>query len=156
VRDWARVYGLQTVVFRHSSIYGGRQFASFDQGWIGWFCQKAFEQHRSHRRGLSHEPFTISGSGKQVRDVLIADDLIRLYQAAYEARESISGEIFNIGGGSANSLRLLELFAHPTSGGCPCSNRRSSAGSCACCSHGHTTVPSRSPERVVAPPPAAP
>lgn len=112
VRDWARVYGLKTVVFRHSSIYGGRQFASFDQGWIGWFCQKALEQHNAHKRGLTLEPFTISGTGKQVRDVLHADDLIHLYQAAYEARDSISGEIFNIGGGLANSLSLLELFAH--------------------------------------------
>ena len=44
--------------------------------------------------------------------MLHADDLIRLYQAAYEARLSISGEIFNIGGGLANSLSLLELFSH--------------------------------------------
>ena len=85
VRDWARVYGLKTVVFRHSSIYGGRQFASFDQGWIGWFCQKAIEQKIAHNRGQCPEPFTISGTGKQVRDVLHADDLIRLYQAAYES-----------------------------------------------------------------------
>ena len=111
VRDWARVYGLKTVVFRHSSIYGGRQFASFDQGWIGWFCQKAIEQKIAHNRGQCPEPFTISGTGKQVRDVLHADDLIRLYQAAYEARSASSGEIFNIGGGLENSLSLLELFA---------------------------------------------
>lgn len=110
VRDWARVYGLKTVVFRHSSIYGGRQFASFDQGWIGWFCQKAIEQKIAHKLGHLLDPFTISGTGKQVRDVLHADDLIRLYQAAYEARDSISGEIFNIGGGLKNSLSLLELF----------------------------------------------
>ena len=108
----ARVYGLRTVVFRHSSIYGGRQFASFDQGWIGWFCQKALEQHNTQQRGVTPEPFTISGTGKQVRDVLHADDLIRLYKAAYQARDSISGEIFNIGGGLANSLSLRELFVH--------------------------------------------
>jgi CDP-paratose 2-epimerase len=111
VRDWARVYGLKTVVFRHSSIFGGRQFASFDQGWVGWFCQKAIEQKRAHQAGLAPEPFTIAGTGKQVRDVLHADDLIRLYRAAYEHRERMNGEIFNIGGGAANSLSLLELFA---------------------------------------------
>lgn len=112
VRDWARVYGLKTVVFRHSSIYGGRQFASFDQGWIGWFCQKAVEQKNALNLGQFPDSFTISGTGKQVRDVLHADDLIRLYKAAYELRASISGEIFNIGGGLANSLSLLELFSH--------------------------------------------
>lgn len=111
VRDWARVYGLKTVVFRHSSIFGGRQFASFDQGWVGWFCQKAIEQKRAHQAGVAPDPFTIAGTGKQVRDVLHADDLIRLYRAAYDHRQQMNGEIFNIGGGAANSLSLLELFA---------------------------------------------
>jgi CDP-paratose 2-epimerase len=110
VRDWARVYGLKTVVFRHSSIFGGRQFASFDQGWVGWFCQKAIEQKRAQLVGLAPEPFTIAGTGKQVRDVLHADDLIRLYQAAYENKGQMNGEIFNIGGGIANALSLQELF----------------------------------------------
>ena len=110
VRDWARVYGLKTVVFRHSSIYGGRQFASFDQGWVGWFCQKAIEQKICWQNGGSPEPFSIAGTGKQVRDVLHADDLINLYNLAFEHRDQLTGEIFNIGGGVANSLSLLELF----------------------------------------------
>lgn len=110
VRDWHRNYGLKTVVFRHSSIYGGRQFATFDQGWIGWFCQKALEQRRALAEGRETEAFTISGTGKQVRDVLHADDLIRLYQAAYENRDKVAGHVYNIGGGISNSLSLLELF----------------------------------------------
>lgn len=110
VRDWHRTFGLNTVVFRHSSIYGGRQFASFDQGWIGWFCQKALEQGKAWSKGKIPERFTISGTGKQVRDVLHSEDLIRLYDRAYECRDQISGEIFNIGGGVENSLSLLELF----------------------------------------------
>ena len=111
VRDWARVYGLKTVVFRHSSIFGGRQFASFDQGWVGWFCQKAIEQKLAYQAGVTPKPFTIAGSGKQVRDVLHADDLILLYRAAYAHRSIMNGEIFNIGGGLVNSLSLLELFS---------------------------------------------
>jgi CDP-paratose 2-epimerase len=110
VRDWSRVYGLQTVVFRHSSIYGGRQFASFDQGWVGWFCQKALEQKSTAEDGQSPEVFTISGTGKQVRDVLHAEDLIALYRMAYENRGRAAGDIFNIGGGIDNSLSLLELL----------------------------------------------
>jgi len=110
VRDWHRNYGLNTVVFRHSSIYGGRQFATYDQGWIGWFCQKAEEQASAYQRGEEPETFTISGTGKQVRDVLHAEDLVRLYRACYEQREVASGQIFNIGGGIENSLSLLELF----------------------------------------------
>ncbi len=110
VRDWHRNFGLRTVVFRHSSIYGGRQFATFDQGWIGWFCQKAVEQGRSLKLGEKVDPFTISGTGKQVRDVLHAEDLVRLYRAVPECEDCSFGEIYNIGGGMDNSLSLLELF----------------------------------------------
>lgn len=105
--DYARIFRLKTVVFRHSSMYGGRQFATYDQGWIGWFCQKASET----RKGLLKEPFTISGSGKQVRDVLHADDMKRLYMAAVNNIDKAKGHAFNIGGGIENSLSLLELFS---------------------------------------------
>jgi CDP-paratose 2-epimerase len=109
-RDWHRNFGLKTIVFRHSSIYGGRQFATFDQGWIGWFCEQAVAQKKAWDAGQKPETFTISGTGKQVRDVLHARDLIDLYLAAYEKRDAAAGEIFNIGGGMENSLSLLELF----------------------------------------------
>ena len=104
--DYARVFGLRTVVFRHSSIFGSRQFSTFDQGWIGWFAQKAIEA----RKG-STQSFTISGDGKQVRDVLFSDDLVRCYLQAVEHIEEAKGQAFNIGGGMGNSLSLLELFA---------------------------------------------
>lgn len=105
--DYARIFGLKTVVFRHSSMYGGRQFSTYDQGWVGWFCQKAVEASK----GLLKEPFTISGTGKQVRDVLHADDMKRLYLAAVDNIEKAKGQAFNIGGGIDNSLSLLELFS---------------------------------------------
>ncbi|MCX7847496.1 MAG: GDP-mannose 4,6-dehydratase [bacterium] len=108
VVDYAKMYGLRTVVFRHSTIFGERQFATFDQGWVGWFVQQALEVRRNPER----EPFTIAGNGKQVRDVLFADDLVRCYFAALERINDISGEVFNIGGGVSNSMSLLELFAH--------------------------------------------
>jgi CDP-paratose 2-epimerase len=106
VRDYHRTYGIRTVVFRHSSMYGGRQFPTYDQGWIGWFCLKALEQGGSNER-----PFAIHGNGKQVRDVLHADDLIRVYLAAVERIDRAAGQVYNIGGGVENSLSLLELFS---------------------------------------------
>jgi len=106
LRDYHRIFGLKTVVFRHSSMYGGRQFATVDQGWIGWFCQMAAQT----RAGLRQEPFTISGSGKQVRDVLHAEDMISLYYSTLQHADAAAGQAFNIGGGIANSLSLLELF----------------------------------------------
>ena len=105
--DYHRIHRLSTTVFRHSSMYGGRQFATVDQGWIGWFCQVAVET----KKGLRQKPVTISGNGKQVRDVLHARDMVALYFKAAAQREQVAGQVFNIGGGIANSLSLLELFA---------------------------------------------
>lgn len=104
--DYWRMYGIKTVVFRHSSMYGGRQFATYDQGWIGWFVQKCLEQVVRDRP----EPFTISGNGKQVRDVLHADDMKALYRAAMANPDRCAGEAYNIGGGPENSLSILELM----------------------------------------------
>ena len=106
VLDYARIYGLKSMVFRHSSMYGGRQFATYDQGWIGWFCRQAVEM----KKGKLKAPITISGTGKQVRDVLHADDMVNLYYAALKNIHAAQGMVFNIGGGMQNSLSLLELF----------------------------------------------
>ncbi len=104
--DYHRIFGLNTVVFRHSSMYGGRQYATYDQGWIGWFVSKALEK----KADPNASPFTISGNGKQVRDILHADDMVNLYyKAAYEIRKA-AGEAYNIGGTVEQSLSLLELF----------------------------------------------
>jgi CDP-paratose 2-epimerase len=104
--DFARIYGLKTVVFRHSSMFGGRQFATYDQGWIGWFTQQAI----NIKNDTQEEPFTISGNGKQVRDIAYASDMIDLYLKASKKIESIKGQAFNVGGGMNNSSSLLELF----------------------------------------------
>lgn len=107
VLDYARIYGLRTTVFRHSSMYGGRQYATFDQGWVGWFCEQALSQKRSP---IANK-FTIAGNGKQVRDLLHATDMKNLYKVASHEIDNISGQAFNIGGGYDNSMSLLELFA---------------------------------------------
>jgi CDP-paratose 2-epimerase len=104
--DFARIYGLKTVVFRHSSMFGGRQFATYDQGWIGWFTQQAI----NIKNGTQKKPFTISGNGKQVRDIAYASDMIDLYLKASTKIETIKGQAFNVGGGMSNSSSLLELF----------------------------------------------
>ena len=104
--DWSRIFGLKTIVFRHSSMYGARQFGTYDQGWISWFCQKAIETKYD-----KNTIFTISGNGKQVRDVLHAEDMIKLYISAPKHIDKAKGQVFNIGGGFENSLSLLELFS---------------------------------------------
>jgi CDP-paratose 2-epimerase len=104
--DYAKIYGLKTVVFRHSSMYGNGQYASSDQGWVGWFCKEGIKKKNKIHNLIFH----ISGNGKQVRDILHASDMKNLYRETLLNIEKISGKAFNIGGGIKNSLSLLELF----------------------------------------------
>ena len=101
VRDYARIYGLKTVAFRQSCIFGTRQFGIEDQGWVAWFCLAA-------TRG---QKFTIFGDGKQIRDTLWIDDLTDAYRATIDRIDDVKGEVFNIGGGPGNTLSLRELVA---------------------------------------------
>lgn len=101
VRDYSRIYGLRTIVFRMSCIYGTRQFGNEDQGWVAHFIISA----------VLGRPLSIYGDGKQVRDLLFVEDLVRAFLAAPEHAELTAGQIFNIGGGAANTLSLLELIA---------------------------------------------
>jgi CDP-paratose 2-epimerase len=106
--DYARCFGLKTVVFRHSTIYGGRQFATYDQGWVGWFVRQALET----KQNPSRPAFTVSGDGKQVRDLLHVSDAVACYVAAYQSIGTTAGEAFNIGGGVENSMSLIELLRY--------------------------------------------
>lgn len=105
MRDYYRIYNIPTLIFRHSSMYGSHQFATYDQGWIGWFCLKALESI-----AVGSPPFFISGNGKQVRDVLHTEDVVDAYIKAVESIEQTAGQVYNLGGGVENSLSLLELF----------------------------------------------
>lgn len=100
VRDYSRIYGLKTVVFRQSCIYGMHQFGIEDQGWIAWFVIAT----------LLKKPIKLYGNGKQVRDVLFVEDLVNLYYIASTNVEKVSGHIYNVGGGRSNSVSILELF----------------------------------------------
>lgn len=100
VRDYARIYGLKTVVMRQSCIYGTRQFGVEDQGWLAHFCIAA-------RHG---RPITIYGDGKQVRDVLWIDDLVAAYDAAANHIDVAGGQVYNIGGGAANTVSAWVEF----------------------------------------------
>ena len=106
MQDYSRIYKLNTCVFRHSTMYGGRQFSTSDQGWIGWFCKKGIEI----QKGIEANALEISGTGKQVRDILYSSDVVDLYMTAAQNFNQLNGKAFNIGGGLGNSLSILELF----------------------------------------------
>jgi CDP-paratose 2-epimerase len=99
VLDYGRTYGLETVVLRMSCIYGARQRGTEDQGWVAHFLIRA----------LQDAPITCYGDGMQVRDVLHIDDLLAAFDAAYAVCDFISGSAFNIGGGPAHAVSLLDV-----------------------------------------------
>jgi CDP-paratose 2-epimerase len=100
VHDYSRIYGLRTIVFRQSCIYGTRQIGAEDQGWAAWFLIRA----------ILGEKVTIYGDGKQVRDLLWVGDLVRAYELAAKRISRTAGSVYNIGGGPRNSLSLLEFM----------------------------------------------
>ena len=100
VRDYARIYGLRSVVFRQSCIYGPRQFGIEDQGWLAWMIIAA----------VTGRKITIYGDGKQVRDVLNVSDLLSAYDAAVEKIDVAKGQVYNMGGGTRNILAVWAEF----------------------------------------------
>jgi CDP-paratose 2-epimerase len=99
VRDYSRIYGLRTVVLRQSCIYGTHQFGLEDQGWVAWFVIAS----------ILNKELTIYGDGKQIRDLLWIDDLVEAYIQLYRHADTVAGQIYNVGGGTENTLSLLEL-----------------------------------------------
>jgi len=99
-RDYARIYGLRTLVLRQSCIYGRRQFGVEDQGWVAHFVIAA----------ALGRPISIYGDGMQVRDVLYVDDLVAAYQAGIDHIDELSGEVLNLGGGPDNTLAVWSEF----------------------------------------------
>ena len=102
VIDYHRIYGLRTLVYRQSCIYGYRQFGAEDQGWVAWFMIAS----------QLNRPITVYGDGKQVRDILFIEDLLDAYDAGFAAAGKVAGRAYNIGGGPDNVLSLLELLAY--------------------------------------------
>ncbi|MEI6327208.1 MAG: NAD-dependent epimerase/dehydratase family protein [Candidatus Roizmanbacteria bacterium] len=100
VKDWAHSYGLNTVVFRQSCIYGPYQRGVEDQGWVAHFSKQI----------LAHRPITVFGDGYQVRDLLHVHDLVRGYAAAIEQIETVRGSVFNIGGGLENAYSVRQIL----------------------------------------------
>jgi len=102
VLDYARSFGVPTVVMRMSCIYGQRQMGTEDQGWVAHFLIRA----------LKGEPISIYGDGCQVRDVLDISDAVAAYSAAWEQIDRVQGRAFNLGGGPTNAISLRQLITY--------------------------------------------
>jgi len=98
-QEYAGAFGMKVVINRFGVISGEGQFGKSDQGWVAWWAV-AF----SFGLPLKY----IGWKGKQVRDILFIEDVCRLVECQLNHLDKISGEVFNVGGGRANSLSLVE------------------------------------------------
>jgi len=101
MRDYSRIYGIPTIVFRQSCIYGTRQFGIEDQGWVAWFVIAVLKKY----------PIKIYGNGKQIRDLLFVDDLLNAYDLAINKIGISKGQVYNVGGGQENSISIWIEFS---------------------------------------------
>jgi CDP-paratose 2-epimerase len=100
VLDYAKSFGLPSVVFRMSCIYGPHQNGTEDQGWVAHFAIRA----------LDGAPITVYGDGAQVRDLLFVDDLADAMLLAHEHAGTLAGRAFNMGGGPENAVSLMDVL----------------------------------------------
>jgi CDP-paratose 2-epimerase len=96
VLSYARTYDLPALVMRMSCIYGPRQIGAEEQGWLARFLIQA----------LNGQSVTISGDGKQVRDLLHVSDASSAFRAALDGVERVKGQAFNLGGGPRNAVSI--------------------------------------------------
>lgn len=98
--DYSRTYGLRTASLRQSSVYGPHQHPRSDQGWVAHLVAEA----------VAGREIALNGIGKQVRDLLHAEDLARLFVALADVLQPGEPAQINVGGGPDRSLSILELF----------------------------------------------
>ena len=97
-QEYADTYSIKAGVFRMSCIYGTRQFGFEDQGWLAHFIIS----------NVMDRPITIYGDGKQVRDILFVEDLVRAFDSFWKS--DLKSAVFNVGGGPENTISLLEFI----------------------------------------------
>ena len=99
--DYARVFGLKTVVTRFGGIYGIHQYSYQDHGWVSFMAEMV----------AANKEFNRFGHGKQVRDILYVSDIVSALLLCVEKIDKVIGQAINIAGGPKNSISVLELLS---------------------------------------------
>ncbi|MDQ3070696.1 MAG: NAD-dependent epimerase/dehydratase family protein [Acidobacteriota bacterium] len=95
---YGHTYGVKAAAFRYTGIYGPRQFGAEDHGWAANFAI----------RNLTGRAIRIFGTGRQTRDILYAADAA---QAFWDYFQTPVAGVYNIGGGTANTISLLDSIS---------------------------------------------
>ena len=102
IQEYAAFYGLKAAITRFGVIAGPRQMGKTDQGVVTlWMAKHYWKQSLKY--------IGYGGEGKQVRDLLHVDDVVKLIDLQIHQIEKFEGKIYNVGGGIENSASLLEM-----------------------------------------------
>ncbi len=98
IRCYIDTFKVKAASFRLTGIYGPNQFGGEDHGWVANFAI----------RNILGLPMTIFGTGKQLRDILFAEDVAEAFWSFYQNPKP---GIYNIGGGEKTMISLLECIS---------------------------------------------
>lgn len=104
LREYSCQYDIPSIINRCGVVAGPWQLGKVDQGVFTYWIANHFFKEKLNYIGFN-------GRGKQVRDLLHIDDLIRLIKSQIKCIKNYKGEIFNVGGGRFSNLSLLEATA---------------------------------------------
>lgn len=101
IEEYAQAFGMRAIINRCGVLAGPGQFGKTDQGvFTLWVARHVFGGD------LRYTGF--GGQGKQVRDLLHPEDFFQLMLRQLASLESWTGQVYNVGGGAANAVSLLE------------------------------------------------
>ncbi|MBI4707924.1 MAG: NAD-dependent epimerase/dehydratase family protein [Candidatus Omnitrophica bacterium] len=101
LQEYIQNYGIKGVVNRCGVVAGPWQFGKVDQGIFTFLMLAHF-----YKKQIKYIGF--GGKGKQVRDILHVDDLLRLIDLEAGNMSKVNAEVYNIGGGNNSNLSLIE------------------------------------------------
>lgn len=98
-QEYGRYFGMNVGIFRGGCLTGPNHSGVELHGFLSYLVKVA----------LSDQTYTVYGyQGKQVRDNIHSYDVIRAMEAF--AQNPRPGEVYNLGGGRANSISILEAL----------------------------------------------
>jgi len=101
--EFGLTFGFPVWINRCGVLAGAGQFGTAEQGIFSYWLH-------AHAARLRLRYIGFGGRGLQVRDALHPDDLADLIEAQMR-RDPVTDPIYNVGGGSANTMSLAELTA---------------------------------------------
>lgn len=102
ISEYRQAYGMRAIINRCGVLTGPWQMGKVDQGVIVlWVAAHYFQKSLKY--------IGYGGTGKQLRDFLHIDDLLKLVNYQLSNLDALDGEVLNVGGGRTSNFSLQEM-----------------------------------------------